>query len=185
MGKVGKKMKSAWKTNMDLRMALLRNLSIFLCLVLFLSGCSRGDLIGPQLVSQDEAIRLVKEKVGLVQINHFLMCTTGPVCYLIIGTDDKFKEKAAWVDTEVRYVVNLEDGIPFLEAVEIAFKHGFSYDAHIQLVYNPQFQGDHYPKLKESESKVFWLIRDKPGGDVHHELWLDFRDGKVIYDRYF
>ena len=74
-----------------------------------------------------------------------------PLYRLVIGLDSRGERKAVWIDTDVRFVVDLSEGISCSEALEIARNRGFTEPIYIHLIYQPSEGG-----------KVFWRITDAP-----------------------
>jgi uncharacterized protein YpmB len=125
------------------------------------------------LSSESQALRLAQEKGGIVKVETVEICyMPEPIYRLVIGLDEQGEEKAVWIDTDVRKVVNLKEGIPQSEATQIAKDHGFAEPFYIHLIYQPSEGG-----------KVLWRVTDAPPeAPRNRELWLNFYDGKVIWE---
>ena len=110
-------------------------ITAFLC-----SSCT--PRIGPNLSSESQALRLAQEKGGIVKVETVEICyMPEPIYRLVIGLDEQGEEKAVWIDTDVRKVVNLKEGIPQSEATQIAKDHGFVEPLYIHLIYQPSEGG--------------------------------------------
>jgi len=120
-------------------------ITAFLCF-----SCS--SVIGPNLGSESQALLLAQEKGGIVEVETVEICyMPEPLYRLVIGLDSRGERKAVWIDTDVRFVVDLSEGISCSEALEIARNRGFTEPIYIHLIYQPSEGG-----------KVFWRITDAP-----------------------
>ena len=146
----------------------------FLCF-----GCI--SVIGPHFPSAFETERLVREKAGIVRIERMELCTAGPIYRLVIGLDEEGQEKGAWIDTDVQFVVTLAEGISRPRAIEVAESRGFSEQLQIQLIYKPA-QWQSLEELAKSGSQVFWWIIEPAGAAPTHDLWLNFYDGRILWE---
>ncbi|MGE5484659.1 MAG: hypothetical protein ACM3X4_06555 [Ignavibacteriales bacterium] len=154
-----------------------------LCLVT--TGCvqAKQKIIGPNLISVEETARVAKEQGGLDTVSSVDLTTNGPTYRIVSGFDSTGRAKAVWVEDRFLFAEYLDRGISREKALEIARREGLTGPLATQLLYvSPWVKANIRTVLKNSDTEVFWWVRD-PGVELKYELYLDFYNGSIVYKR--
>lgn len=166
---------------MDIYLPL--KLIILVILSMNIIGCNHVKPVGPNLVSEQVAVQIAVDEIGLRNIHFIELTTVGPVYRVVYGEDEFGNKIVVWIQNDVVYSEKLENGISRSEIINLALKKGFNEDDIVQLIYVPsEIKEKVHPYLKNSKSNVFWCIRTTDA-EVSHQIFLDFYDGKIVFEK--
>jgi uncharacterized protein YpmB len=152
---------------------LMKRIVPILFTVLVVVGCvnvNKGTKVGPELLTEAETKKLVINQGIINTIDSISMSTAGPIYRLVIGKDKNGSSIAVWVDKNIVYSINMDQGLSKDEVLELSEKKGLTGAYETQLVYVPKI-------IEENEGLaegVYWWVKGKG-----KSISFNFHSGEV------